>query len=79
MLIDGAIKIFSLAFHSYVGLIKLTICSRCGAAVKIIAGIEDPLVIKKILDHLDTRSLAPASANQLPEPRAPPQASLFDY
>ena len=55
--------------------IDITICSRCGRAVKIIASIEDPLVIKKILDHLDTKSLAPASVNQLPEPRAPPQTS----
>jgi hypothetical protein len=47
--------------------------------VKIIASIEDPLVIKKILDHLETKFLAPASVNHLPEPRAPPQASLFDY
>jgi sulfur relay (sulfurtransferase) complex TusBCD TusD component (DsrE family) len=59
--------------------IDITICSRCSRAVRIIASIEDPLVIKKILDHLDTKSLAPASVNQLPEPRAPPQASLLDY
>ena len=30
--------------------IDITICSRCGRAVKVIASIEDPLVIKKILD-----------------------------
>ncbi len=58
--------------------IDITICNRCGGAVKIIACIEDPLVIKKILDHLDAKSGALASANQLPEPRAPPQARLFD-
>ena len=40
--------------------------------------IEDPLVIKKILEHLDAKSMALTSANQLPEPRAPPQAELFD-
>ena len=57
--------------------IDVTICNRCGGAVKIIACIEDPLVIKKILDHLDAKSGALASANQLPEPRAPPQAKLF--
>ena len=59
--------------------IDITICKRCRGAMRIIASIEDPLVIKKILDHLDTKLPAPASANQLPEPRAPPQASLFDY
>jgi hypothetical protein len=47
--------------------------------VRIVASIEDPLVISKILDHLETKFLAPVTANQLPEPRAPPQASLFDY
>lgn len=58
--------------------IDVTICSCCGGAVKIIASIEDPLVIKKILDHLDAKSGAQASADQLPEPRAPPQTRLFD-
>jgi hypothetical protein len=53
--------------------IDITICNRCGGAVKIIACIEDPLVIKKILDHLDAKSGALASANQLPESRAPSQ------
>ncbi len=38
---------------------------------------EDPLVIKKVLNHLDAKSAGFASANQLPEPRAPPQARLF--
>jgi ribosomal protein S27E len=58
--------------------IYITICNRCGGAVKIIACVEDPLVIKKILDHLDAKSRALASTNQLPEPRAPPQARLLD-
>jgi hypothetical protein len=47
-------------------------------AVKIIVCIEDPSVIKKILDHLEAKSMALTSANQLPELRAPPQAELFD-
>jgi ribosomal protein S27E len=58
--------------------IDITICNRCSGAVKIIACIEDPMVIKKILDHLDAKSGALASANQLPESRAPPQARIFD-
>ena len=58
--------------------IDITICSRCGGAVSIIACIEDPAVINKILAHLDAKSGAPAAVNQLPEPRAPPQAKLFD-
>ena len=59
--------------------IDITICRRCGKAVRIVASIEDPLVIKRILDCLNTKFSAPASGKQLPEPRAPPQASLFDY
>lgn len=58
--------------------IDVTICSRCGGAVSIIACIEDSAVINKILAHLDAKSGAPAALNQLPEPRAPPQAKLFD-
>jgi hypothetical protein len=42
-----------------------------------LSSIEDPLVIKKILDHLNAKSEACALVNQLPEPRAPPQAKLF--
>jgi ribosomal protein S27E len=58
--------------------IDISICRRCGGAVKTIACIEDPLVIEKILNYIDAKSIAPASANQLKEPRAPPQARLFD-
>jgi len=39
---------------------------------------EDPLVIKKILNHLDTKPGVLDSTDQLPEPRAPPQARLFN-
>ena len=31
--------------------IDITICNHCGGAVRIIATIEDPLVIQKILDQ----------------------------
>ena len=58
--------------------IDITTCSRCGGAVRIIACIDDPSVIKKILAHLDAKSGTPATVNQIPEPRAPPQESLFD-
>ena len=36
--------------------IDITICSHCSGAVRIIACIDDPLVIKKILAHLDAKS-----------------------
>lgn len=55
--------------------IDVSVCSRCGGEVKIIACIEAPDVIKKILDHLDAKSDAPA--NHLPKSRAPPQGLLF--
>ena len=45
-------------------------------AVKIIACIEDRVVIEKILTHLD-RKAAGGTARRLPPCRAPPQASLF--
>ncbi len=38
--------------------------------VKVIACIEDPVVIKKILDHLD--KTAPTEQGRLPQSRAPP-------
>ncbi len=57
--------------------IDIETCQACGGAVKIIACIEDPHVIRKILDHLNR--LAPTTdPNSLPEPRAPPQPGLFD-
>jgi hypothetical protein len=52
--------------------IDITICSRCGGAVRIIACIEDTSVIKKTLAHLDAKSGTPATVNQLPEPRVSP-------
>jgi hypothetical protein len=36
--------------------------------VSIIACIEDPSIITKILAHLDAQSGAPVAVNQLPEP-----------
>jgi len=42
----------------------------------IIACIEDPAVIRKILNHLEEKSRLD-SGLQIPNPRAPPQASLF--
>ena len=32
--------------------IDIETCEHCGSAVKVIACIEDPVVIRKILDHL---------------------------
>ena len=55
-------------------------CRECGGAVKVIACIEDPMVIKKILDHLKQKAKT-NEPKSLPESRAPPaglQAGLFD-
>ena len=52
-------------------------CERCAGQVKIIACIEDPAVIERILAHLKNK--APSTEPVvLPEDRAPPQAGLFD-
>jgi hypothetical protein len=41
--------------------IDIETCRRCGGRVKVISSIEDPGVIKQILDHLDRRAgLSPA-------------------
>ena len=45
--------------------------------MKVIACIEDPLVIKTILTHLRRKTLVVERA-RLPESRALPQGDLFD-
>jgi hypothetical protein len=57
--------------------IDIEICPKCAGALRIIACIEDPVVIDKILTHLDKKA-ASANPAALPQPRAPPQADLFD-
>ena len=53
--------------------------SACGGALRIIACIEDPAVIKKILAHLDQKdACTSAEPSRLPPCRAPPLAGLFD-
>ena len=73
-----------------VGHIDIEICKSCGGQVKILACIEDPVVIEKILTHLDRKDASHA-ARRLPPSRAspgsmktqsscekaPPQARLF--
>ena len=51
------------------------ICEHCGGAVKVIASIEDPSVIKKILDHLARRAEATTPVFR-PFARAPPHQQL---
>ncbi|MCF6263497.1 MAG: IS91 family transposase [Xanthomonadales bacterium] len=57
--------------------IDIETCNACGGDVKIIACIEDPAVIQKILAHLDDRASS-TDLSLLPECRAPPVTGLFD-
>ena len=56
--------------------IDIETCGECGGAVKVIACIEDPVVIKKILAHLKEKA-SPEPTNLLPSVRAPPQEERF--
>jgi hypothetical protein len=51
-------------------------CPACGGALRIIACIEDPAVINKILTHIESKN-ACAEPARLPPCRAPPQARWF--
>lgn len=51
--------------------IDIETCSGCDGEVRIIACIEDPVVIQKILDHLKNKA-EPSETTQLPKSRAPP-------
>ncbi len=57
--------------------IDIETCSACGGEVRVIACIEDPVVIQKILDHLKNKA-EPSETTQLPKSRAPPMA-LFTW
>jgi len=62
--------------------IDIETCNECGGAVKVIACIEDPIVIKKILSYLKRQDSGPNSHSNkskislLPDERAPPFNSL---
>ena len=51
--------------------IDIETCKTCGGHLKIIACIEDPVVIEKILTPLERKD-ASATAARLPPCRAPP-------
>jgi len=57
--------------------IDIEICEKCKGPVKIIACVEDPAVIEKILKHLKDRAASTNIVRLLPG-RAPPQIELFD-
>lgn len=51
--------------------IDIETCPVCGGALRIIACIEDPAVIKKMLTHIERKN-ASAEPSRLPPCRAPP-------
>lgn len=56
--------------------IDIETCKTCGGEVKIIACIEDSLIMKKILTTWSAKTL-PVPPGVYSPFRAPPQASLF--
>jgi hypothetical protein len=61
--------------------IDIESCECCGGKVRIIASVEDPAVIGKILAHLEHRMQvreAPANAAAANRPRGPPGQGEFD-
>jgi hypothetical protein len=53
--------------------IDITECEQCQGSVKIIACIEDPIVIEKILAHLTAKEeRQDPHTGRLPLPRGPP-------
>jgi hypothetical protein len=57
--------------------IDVETCQACGGRARVIACIEDSLVIRKILAHLEKKARAIAAPPLMANSRAPPQASLF--
>jgi len=51
--------------------IDIKTCNECTGVVKVIACIEDPMVIRQILDHLGQKAQTRESV-VLPESSAPP-------
>jgi hypothetical protein len=57
--------------------IDIKTCKKCQGSVRIIACMEDPVVIKQILEHLLLKETSAEQAT-LPPGRASPQLGLFD-
>lgn len=57
--------------------IDITVCSQCGGVVRVVASIEDPQVIKRILRHLENKAASLVQSHCMEEqPRAPPPNAM---
>jgi hypothetical protein len=56
--------------------IDIEVCRRCGGKLKVIASIEEPAVIARILGHLgrDAEAVDPEAVDRAHPSRAPPPA-----
>ena len=58
--------------------IDVEVCPHCGGGVRIIACIEDPVVIRQILSHVEAKQTCNRQqAGDLPPSPAPPPFGLF--
>jgi hypothetical protein len=55
--------------------VEIDQCARCGGQLKILASIEEPAVIAKILAHLERTAPEPYQPELPPGARAPPAQS----
>ncbi|MCP5345329.1 MAG: hypothetical protein R3F41_05055 [Gammaproteobacteria bacterium] len=56
--------------------IDIETCEKCQGPVRIVACVEDPAMIRQILEYVRKREAIDSQA-QLPPERAPPQLCLF--
>ena len=54
-------------------------CERCGGKLRIIASIEDPQVIGRILAHREQTARAPDDLIPTQGPRGPPGPGVLDF
>jgi hypothetical protein len=57
--------------------IQIETCRRCGGKLKVIASIEEPELIERILAHLEQRTEAPPPRSPFAARAPPPQSPLF--
>ena len=56
--------------------IDIEVCDICGKKMKVIACIEDPAIIKQILEHLK-KQIPATKKYAIPQGRSTPQRNLF--